>query len=718
MQSQQTKSMPVKTQQESSKVTIDQDLVDWVHETALSLSRSQSHLTVEDAKQIAQDSLENLLQTNENIGSLKGWCWIALRRAIIRRNQNSRHQEENKSKIDLSPVPSNSPEDDLLWKEYLQAIENEFEELTPKLQEALRLRIYGLSYQEIADILEISLKAVKSRIHDARKKLKEILSKKSNFANMAFIMKDREFYNALLTDLILEKPKESYTSNPALFSRAAHGLLSGSKANLKRHLKNISERDQQSPMLLGAKALGQELARKLCLKGLSAFTDEDLLQTFINRDIFAEVMNGILSPESVFPRKETPKTRIKLPKVDLEELCYLLFLRVKSSNSDEQGIPETYRWSKLISLQGFELYDHYRRSLVELGAYNSQASKETRDFYQSACSRLQEPSQLESLIKWVNDVSLKQDELYEAMSRHFRRARMAYGHRSQQAVTKTIVNVMKPRGGEVISNPLIGPDQMLLEASQFISKTTEAPIEATVASPLLNDGALLGTSIDPAFCCITRMLFMLRNSGAQITRTDVLASSETDVLFCSMENGMRCQINMTSTANLTYPTENQHLASLQCLWRSLKPGGRSAIIIPMVSRQSEETIPIMKEMLRHCNLHTILRLPVRGAYANIDVFFFERGQPTKNIWLFDLYGLFGTEEKTDTSEKQSHRSRKLRAIERQELYAAGLQVFEEQYGEHPNGQSRQIPEVGGRWRHISLDQLEAHNYDFNFGKGS
>jgi RNA polymerase sigma factor (sigma-70 family) len=55
-------------------------------------------------------------------------------------------------------------------------IEAALDRLSPKLREVIVLNIYqGLRYQEVADVLEIPLGTVKSRINLALTALKEIL---------------------------------------------------------------------------------------------------------------------------------------------------------------------------------------------------------------------------------------------------------------------------------------------------------------------------------------------------------------------------------------------------------------------------------------------------------------------------------------------------------------------------------------------------------------
>ena len=79
---------------------------------------------------------------------------------------------------------------------------------------------------------------------------------------------------------------------------------------------------------------------------------------------------------------------------------------------------------------------------------------------------------------------------------------------------------------------------------------------------------------------------------------------------------------------------------LALIIRLLKPGGRAAVVLPDGSLFGEGVKTRLKEhLLEECNLHTIVRLPnsVFKPYASIgtNLLFFEKGEPTKEIWFYE-----------------------------------------------------------------------------------
>ncbi len=80
---------------------------------------------------------------------------------------------------------------------------------------------------------------------------------------------------------------------------------------------------------------------------------------------------------------------------------------------------------------------------------------------------------------------------------------------------------------------------------------------------------------------------------------------------------------------------------LQHFIKSLKTGGRAAIVIKntFLSNADNASVSLRKHLLSSCNLHTILDMPAgtfTGAGVKTVVLFFTKGEPTKNIWYYQL----------------------------------------------------------------------------------
>lgn len=80
---------------------------------------------------------------------------------------------------------------------------------------------------------------------------------------------------------------------------------------------------------------------------------------------------------------------------------------------------------------------------------------------------------------------------------------------------------------------------------------------------------------------------------------------------------------------------------LQHFIKSLKTGGRAGIVIKntFLSNTDNASEALRQLLLESCNLHTILDMPggtFLGAGVKTVVLFFQKGEPTKNIWYYHL----------------------------------------------------------------------------------
>lgn len=121
--------------------------------------------------------------------SLRTWIYrIAVNEAHNHRRWFSRHRKREValdredgeySGLDIAPDPGPSPFDFAVDRETHVLIERALEEISPVFRTAVVLRdIEGLGYEEIAEILQISLGTVKSRILRGREALRRVLSER------------------------------------------------------------------------------------------------------------------------------------------------------------------------------------------------------------------------------------------------------------------------------------------------------------------------------------------------------------------------------------------------------------------------------------------------------------------------------------------------------------------------------------------------------------
>ena len=109
-------------------------------------------------------------------------CVDLLRRESRHRTAAGLSLDDEELNLDV-PDPARSPQDEAERREMREEIERWLASLSPEHREVLVLReIHQLSYDEIAETLDLDVGTVKSRISRGRKQLRKFLLKSGNFS--------------------------------------------------------------------------------------------------------------------------------------------------------------------------------------------------------------------------------------------------------------------------------------------------------------------------------------------------------------------------------------------------------------------------------------------------------------------------------------------------------------------------------------------------------
>ena len=134
----------------------------------------------EDAQDVLQEALLTIahhLGEFEGRSSFSSWAFTLARSACSRKRRGLKNQPH--LPIDEAPVEqaiAPSPEQQVADREMAKALNNALDELPEIYREVILLRdVEDLTAPETAEALGISIEAVKSRLHRARRALRELL---------------------------------------------------------------------------------------------------------------------------------------------------------------------------------------------------------------------------------------------------------------------------------------------------------------------------------------------------------------------------------------------------------------------------------------------------------------------------------------------------------------------------------------------------------------
>ena len=210
---------------------------------------------------------------------------------------------------------------------------------------------------------------------------------------------------------------------------------------------------------------------------------------------------------------------------------------------------------------------------------------------------------------------------------------------------RAMIKVMNPKIGEKIYDPACGSAGFLCEAYEYLYEK----MEKTAANlEQLQDNTFFGKEKKNLAYIIGTMNMILHGIEApNIVHTNTLGENirdiqekdRYDIILANPPFGGKERIEVQQ--NFDIKTGETAFLFMQHFIKSLKAGGRAAVVIKntFLSNTDNASVALRQHLLETCNLHTILDMPqgtFLGAGVKTVVLFFTKGEPTKNIWYYQL----------------------------------------------------------------------------------
>lgn len=344
----------------------------------------------------------------------------------------------------------------------------------------------------------------------------------------------------------------------------------------------------------------------------------------------------------------------------LNELTYILFLRLSEVKQFDADIPEEYRWSRLKAIaDNKELFDTYRDMLANISQKSRNAT--IAEIYTNASTTLRKPVNLRTLITSIDDIDWyeehEQDKIatiYEELLE--RNAGEKKSGAGQYFTPRPLINVMVdlvvPQVGERWNDPAAGTFGFMIAASEYLKAKTDHFFELSRQErDFQTTKAFTGCELVQDAHRLALMNAKLHGIESSIVLGDTLSElgksfSGYDGVLANPPFGTKKGGERPNRSDLTYLTSNKQLNFLQHIYRSLKTNGkaRAAVVLPdNVLFEDGDGQRIRRDLMDKCNLHTILRLPTGIFYAagvKTNVLFFTRGTTdsgnTRQVWIYDM----------------------------------------------------------------------------------
>ncbi|MDC7999698.1 N-6 DNA methylase [Aequorivita todarodis] len=210
---------------------------------------------------------------------------------------------------------------------------------------------------------------------------------------------------------------------------------------------------------------------------------------------------------------------------------------------------------------------------------------------------------------------------------------------------RAMIEVVNPQMGEKIYDAAAGSCGFLCEAYDYMYKRMD---KTTSNLKTLQEDTFYGKEKKNLAYVIGIMNMILHGIEApNIIHTNTLGENIRDIQEKNRYNVILAnppfggKERKEVQQNFDIKTGETAFLFLQHFLKSLKTGGRAAIVIKntFLSNTDNASIALRKQLLESCNLHTILDMPsgtFLGAGVKTVVLFFQKGEPTKNIWYYQL----------------------------------------------------------------------------------
>ncbi|MEJ2884581.1 type I restriction-modification system subunit M [Pedobacter sp. GR22-6] len=349
----------------------------------------------------------------------------------------------------------------------------------------------------------------------------------------------------------------------------------------------------------------------------------------------------------------------------LEQLTYILFLKMADENQDKYNLPPICNWKSLIATKGGDLLDQYEKILKSLASTGGMLEK----IFAGAQNKIHDSTKLKKLLQLINEDNWSstdsdvKGEIYETLLQKNAENSGAGQYFTPRPVIQAMVHCLTPKPKETIADPSCGTGGFFLGALNFLDSNYTLSSEE---KRFLKFDTFHGWEIEKATARLCLMNLYLHGVGDLKKTPDIQVSDSLNpakigkeipkvkIVLANPPFGKSSSDVPTTDEQLAekdgyflrkdfwITTSNKQLAFLQHIISMLADDGRAAVVLPdNVLFEGGAGEIIRRNILENVNLHTILRLPTGIFYAQgvkSNVLFFEKNENkkgTKDIWFYD-----------------------------------------------------------------------------------
>ena len=302
----------------------------------------------------------------------------------------------------------------------------------------------------------------------------------------------------------------------------------------------------------------------------------------------------------------------------------LMFLKLKDDFSDigeelalDKTIDRICNWQKLISKMPKKWDGHYTMEDSEVKSYledtiKTKLKKAYGDIFETSLN-IKNESILIELIEKINEIPFRNIEsdvkgdAFEFFLRNVTNGNKDLGeYYTPRHIVKMIVKILNPIYGETIYDPCCGTGGFLLECFRYLREHTNTTInendsddiiqEKNLKKDFIRKKSIYGRELTSTARIAKMNMILFGDGHTNIEQMDCLSkvvSEKYDIAVSNIPYSQKVEYG----ALYDFPTDNGDNLFMQHIWKSVKKGGRIAVVVPDTFLYSSDTYDIRKKLL-------------------------------------------------------------------------------------------------------------------------
>lgn len=353
----------------------------------------------------------------------------------------------------------------------------------------------------------------------------------------------------------------------------------------------------------------------------------------------------------------------------ISQLVWMIFLKVFDAKEEEWEleddykavIPDELKWRNWASddegITGDELLDFINNKLfkelkeMELGADSDAKAFLVRAVFEDSYNYMKSGALIRQVVNKLNEIDFTASEdrhlfndIYENILKDLQSAGNSGEFYTPRPLTQFIIDMLDPKLGEKVADFACGTGGFLTCAIEHLKKQRKS----------VDDIKVLGETIIgvekkplPHLLATTNLILhdidvpnIAHDNSLMKDVRDLKESDYVDVIAMNPPfGGVEEDSVLINFPNNFQTKETADLFMTLIMYR-LSDKGRAGVVLPDGFLFGEGVKTKIKEkLLSEFNLHTIVRMP-NGVFApytgiNTNLLFFEKGEPTKEVWFFE-----------------------------------------------------------------------------------